>query len=263
MDFSKLLSKQIAQKQRDAKNRAGRKAAGTKTPATTSPAEASAPSQNQPASDAFLTPTEDQKVQQGLEILDGPATDTLTEDEKLRKLDLLVRQEKKDRLYKAYLEEENAAPILIDQDDILRQNTKLLRLQVRKFFMQILRLWEGDADLLLETKKDAVKLLYKLRRGTLNDDMLTSLSTIVYYVQTENITKANEAYLKLSIGNVAWPIGVRDVGIHARAADAKIAGDDKSQLANIMKSEATRRWLISVKRIVNYCEQSYAKRTKG
>lgn len=168
---------------------------------------------------------------------------------------------KKKKSYEEYLQKENTVDIFIGSQDILDQCMPKLALQIRKFVKEMLYTWSDNIDeqypsaVLLETKRDLVKLLYKLRSGKLDPDVVVSLGTIVHYIQTEQLTMANEAYLKLSIGNVAWPIGVRDVGIHARAADAKIAGDDKLKLANIMKSESTRRWLVAVKRLINYSEK--------
>ncbi|RKP31350.1 hypothetical protein METBISCDRAFT_6447, partial [Metschnikowia bicuspidata] len=167
----------------------------------------------------------------------------------------------KKKSYEEYLQKENTVDIFIESQDILDQCMPKLALQIRKFVKEMLYTWSDNIDeqypsaVLLETKRDLVKLLYKLRSGKLDPDVVVSLATIVHYIQTEQLTMANEAYLKLSIGNVAWPIGVRDVGIHARAADAKIAGDDKLKLANIMKSESTRRWLVAVKRLINYSEK--------
>lgn len=168
--------------------------------------------------------------------------------------------------YNEYLDREKQVDIIIQSEDILNENTEKLNLQIRKFFKEMLYTWTDHCNeqfpsaTLLETKRDLVKLLYKLRSSKLDAEVIISLATIVHYIQTEQFTRASEAYLKLSIGNVAWPIGVRDVGIHARAADAKIAGDDKQKLANIMKSDSTRRWLIAVKRLINYSESLHKRK---
>ncbi|GEQ69199.1 hypothetical protein JCM33374_g2870 [Metschnikowia sp. JCM 33374] len=224
------------------------------------------PSQNTEEAQ-LLNSIDNRKLQESLRLF-NESNSNESKEHQLRKLQLHVKHEKKDLRYKQYLDRENGVQVHIQLQDIGSQKTDKLCLQIRKFFKEILATWTSSCDsdfpesMLMETKRDIVKLLYKLRSHTLSSETVVSLSTIVYYIQTENIVKANEAYLQLSIGNVAWPIGVRDVGIHARAADAKIAGDDKTQLSNIMKSEATRRWLISVKRIVNYCEKLHAKKAQ-
>lgn len=58
--------------------------------------------------------------------------------------------------------------------------------------------------------------------------------------------------MKLSIGNVAWPIGVTSVGIHARSAHSKIQGGRNA--ANIMIDERTRLWITSIKRLITFEE---------
>ncbi|OBA23153.1 hypothetical protein METBIDRAFT_29683 [Metschnikowia bicuspidata var. bicuspidata NRRL YB-4993] len=276
MDISQLLAQQLQQKQRQ-RQRAKQQG----TPKETCPGRGDKPQgtpqaqQNEQGPEAGQPDPPVSTETDEARLLDSIDADKLAESlrrldengqgglkaEQLRRLQIHVRHEKKDLRYKAYLDRETRVPAHIALADIAAQNSATLCLQIRRFFKEILQTWTLATDVrsadpvLLETKRDIVKLMYKLRSGSLPQETVVSLSTIVYYIQTENIVKANEAYLKLSIGNVAWPIGVRDVGIHARAADAKIAGDDKKQLSNIMKSEATRRWLIAVKRIVNYCAQ--------
>lgn len=258
MDFSSLISKEIDRKRKKSR------AKETKRTKLADAAEPIVEDESQKDEQALLLEVNDDKLQQALTIFEGHDAE-LSKADQLRKLNLLVQKEKKDAAYKAYLDEESAVTIVISKDDIAHTSDDKvfwkLSLQIRKFLKEVLQLWSNNPKivkdlehLIPETKRDIVKLLYKLRSRKLPSDMLVSLATIVYYVQTEDMVRASESYMKLSIGNVAWPIGVRDVGIHARAADAKITGDDKLLLANIMKSEATRRWIIAVKRLINYCE---------
>lgn len=252
MDFSTLISREIDRKRKKSRAKPAPKKARPDAP----------PGPDQTAQ--LLHTVDDEKLHQALQVFDKHDA-TLSKEEQLHTLRYLVRSEKKSAQYEAYLAEENAVAATIDKSDIGQiaaedVRWKLAR-QIRKFIKEILALWAQHTDavrdlehLLPETKKDVVKLLYKLRSRKLADDVLVSLATIVHYLQTQDTVRASESYLKLSIGNVAWPIGVRDVGIHARSADAKIAGDDKLLLANIMKDETTRRWLIAVKRLINYCE---------
>jgi pre-mRNA-splicing factor 18 len=44
------------------------------------------------------------------------------------------------------------------------------------------------------------------------DDVLGRISEIVHYTQKRQYQRANDAYLRLSIGNAPWPIGVTMVG---------------------------------------------------
>ena len=46
----------------------------------------------------------------------------------------------------------------------------------------------------------------------LPSDMLARLAEIMYYMQMRQYQKANDSYLRLSIGSAPWPIGVTMVG---------------------------------------------------
>ena len=130
-------------------------------------------------------------------------------------------------------------------------------LKLRVYIKQLIKQWQecdnDDQELLMETKKSIVKLLYKLSHK-LSLDMLISLLTIVYYIQQNEFNKANESYMKLSmatsVGQLGWSIG-----IHARSAALKITG--ASNVSNIMLSESTRRWIISIKRLISFKERVY------
>ena len=46
----------------------------------------------------------------------------------------------------------------------------------------------------------------------LPSDVLGRIAEIVYYMQQRQYQRANDSYLRLSIGNAPWPIGVTMVG---------------------------------------------------
>lgn len=262
MDFSSRLSQEIARKRQAKKGNKKQK---------TEPMVVSDPTADLPKEEiltleqtALLEAVSAEKLQKSLEQLNEDA-EKLSKAEQLQTLEIVIKTERKNERYQQYLEAENAvdpAVALIDIAGISEPaSARKLSLQVRRFIKEIIKRWEASPDLppytkalLTETKRDLVKLLYKLRSDKLKPDMLVSLSTIVLYIQSASFVQANESYMKLSIGNVAWPIGIRDVGIHARAALLKITGDDKSLLANIMQNEHTRRWIIAVKRLISYSE---------
>ena len=87
---------------------------------------------------------------------------------------------------------------------------------------------------------------------TLPATLLNPLCTITHHAQSRRYVKANDAYLTLSIGKAAWPIGVTMVGIHERSARENL-GEGKGK-ANIMADEVTRKWLQSVKRCLSYAQ---------
>lgn len=185
------------------------------------------------------------------------------------------RQEKYDR-YKIQLQQENEVSKDIIVDEVTDANYKdKLCLQLRVFLKAVLKEWESKLQrentmdevnddhsvfsseaILRETKMDLVRLLYKLRAKKLDAQMLTSLGTIVYHLQHGEFMNANEAYMKLSIGNVAWPIGVKSIGIHESSYTQKISGDNRLKGSNIMIDDKTRRWITAVKRIISFVESN-------
>ncbi|KAJ7052518.1 Prp18 domain-containing protein [Mycena amicta] len=75
-----------------------------------------------------------------------------------------------------------------------------------------------------------LKPLFKqLRARALPADVLARMAEIVHHMQKRQYQRANDAYLRLSIGNAPWPIGVTMVGIHERSAREKISTDQVSR----------------------------------
>ena len=96
------------------------------------------------------------------------------------------------------------------------------------------------------------------------DDMLPRVAEIVHHMQKRQYQRANDAYLRLSIGNAPWPIGVTMVGcasssasflnplttqprIHERSAREKISTD---QVAHVLNDEVSRKYIQSLKRLI-------------
>ncbi|THH28234.1 hypothetical protein EUX98_g5947 [Antrodiella citrinella] len=91
-----------------------------------------------------------------------------------------------------------------------------------------------------------LKPLFKLLRSrSLPADMLARIAEIVHYMQKRQYQRANDSYLRLSIGNAPWPIGVTMVGIHERSAREKISAD---QVAHVLNDEVSRKYIQSLKR---------------
>lgn len=137
-----------------------------------------------------------------------------------------------------------------------------LSIKCNLYIHSLLQMWVEEGykpHLILETKQALFPLLLKLRRAELPMDLLTSLASILYHVQQSEYIQATESYMRLSIGNVAWPIGVTSVGIHARSAHERIQGNDK--IANVMMDEPTRLWITSTKRLITF-KEALDRRTK-
>ncbi|CAL1715735.1 unnamed protein product [Somion occarium] len=100
-----------------------------------------------------------------------------------------------------------------------------------------------------------LKPLFKLLRSrSLPPDMLLRVSEIVHYMQKRQYQKANDSYLRLSIGNAPWPIGVTMVGIHERSAREKISAD---QVAHVLNDEVSRKYIQSLKRLLTFSQTKY------
>jgi len=100
-----------------------------------------------------------------------------------------------------------------------------------------------------------LKPLFKtLRSRNLPGDMLARLAEIVHYMQKRQYQRANDSYLRLSIGNAPWPIGVTMVGIHERSAREKISSD---QVAHVLNDEVSRKYIQSLKRLLTFAQTKY------
>ncbi|ORX39206.1 Prp18 domain-domain-containing protein [Kockovaella imperatae] len=94
-------------------------------------------------------------------------------------------------------------------------------------------------------------LFRQLRSRDMAADVLRNLSEIVHFMQTRQYSKANDAYLRMSIGNAAWPIGVTSVGIHERSAREKIGQDN---IAHVLNDEVSRKWIQAIKRLLTFSQ---------
>ncbi|KDQ24588.1 hypothetical protein PLEOSDRAFT_1113858 [Pleurotus ostreatus PC15] len=100
-----------------------------------------------------------------------------------------------------------------------------------------------------------LKPLFKaLRSRSLASDVLARMAEIVHHMQKRQYQRANDAYLRLSIGNAPWPIGVTMVGIHERSAREKISSD---QVAHVLNDEVSRKYIQSLKRLLTFSQTKY------
>lgn len=79
----------------------------------------------------------------------------------------------------------------------------------------------------------------------LDANVVRLLAEMIHNMQLRSYQKANDAYLRLSIGNAAWPIGVTSVGIHGRNARDRIGEDS---VAHVLNDEVSRKYIQAVKR---------------
>ncbi|KAG3097628.1 hypothetical protein PI124_g15292 [Phytophthora idaei] len=151
-----------------------------------------------------------------------------------------------------------------DEEDDEKDADKM----VYKFFKGMLQRWEKDlanrpdhvkrtaqgkiAVKTMKQCKDYIRPLFKLcKHRQVPSDILPKLVDIVKFCRQGEFVMANDAYIKLAIGNAAWPIGVTMVGIHERTGREKI---NSNKQAHVMNNEAQRKYLTSVKRLMSYAQ---------
>ena len=94
-----------------------------------------------------------------------------------------------------------------------------------------------------------LKLLYKQK---LDLKILDPLFHIVQYCLMGDFLGADDAYLRLSIGNSPWPMGVTMVGIHERSGRSRIYND---KMAHVLNDETQRKFLQSFKKLITICQK--------
>lgn len=142
--------------------------------------------------------------------------------------------------------------------------------QLASYFTMVLKEWEvtlarRDQDVkdsyqgkqayaaMVQARENMRPLFKKLETQDLADSIIEPVVEIVHAAQERRYVDANDGYLRLSIGNAAWPIGVTMVGIHERSAREKLHESDKNA-AHIMSDESTRKYLQSIKRCLSFAQ---------
>ncbi|KAA8651378.1 hypothetical protein EYZ11_008337 [Aspergillus tanneri] len=105
---------------------------------------------------------------------------------------------------------------------------------------------------MVQSRDNLKPLFRKFEKVNLDDVVLEHIVEIVHEAQLRRYVDANDAYLRLSIGKAAWPIGVTMVGIHERSAREKLHQGD--QQAHILSDESTRKYLQSIKRCLSFAQ---------
>ncbi|KTW31771.1 mRNA splicing protein PRP18 [Pneumocystis jirovecii RU7] len=178
-----------------------------------------------------------------------------------------VQQSKNEieELKKEYISNPNALDINLNE---FKTNPDNVYIKILVYFETLIELWKKTLDerpddikeskqgkSILEnqqkSQKDLQVFFNLLRKKTMKNDILEGVSKITYYCQRRQYVKANDAYLQLSIGNAAWPIGVTMVGIHERSAREKL---HKGQTGHVLNDEATRKWLQAIKRLLTFIQ---------
>ncbi|KAJ3037432.1 mRNA splicing protein prp18 [Rhizophlyctis rosea] len=152
--------------------------------------------------------------------------------------------------------------------DLLQKDPEKVRSLIAVYFKRVLREWERS----LTARPDEVKrstqgklaaatqaqsaeylkpFFKQLKRGQIAEDVVARIAEICQFMQQREYLQANDAYLRMSIGNAPWPIGVTMVGIHERSAREKIFA---SQVAHVLNDEAQRKWIQTIKRMMTFAQ---------
>lgn len=154
---------------------------------------------------------------------------------------------------------------------LLTKDRESARVNVNTFFQTLISEWRSDLDerpedvkkstagrlasATFEQTKEYLKPFFRmLNRDELSGDILSHVVDIVGFLQAREYVRANDTYLRMSIGNAPWPIGVTMVGIHERSAHEKI---NTGSVAHALNDEVTRKWIQSIKRLMTFCQKKY------
>lgn len=158
----------------------------------------------------------------------------------------------------------------IDRSVLIKDRSKA-RYLLEVFFNTLLQEWQFDLDSRPEDIKKSTAgrvasatfhqtreyldpFFRMLGKDELPGDILSHVVDIVGFLQDREYVRANDTYLRLSIGNAPWPIGVTMVGIHERSAHEKI---NTGSVAHALNDEVTRKWIQSIKRLMTFCQKVY------
>eukprot|EP00058_Branchiostoma_floridae_P014267 XP_002599755.1 hypothetical protein BRAFLDRAFT_205752 [Branchiostoma floridae] len=97
-------------------------------------------------------------------------------------------------------------------------------------------------------------LFNKLKKKSVPSDIQFALLEIVSNLLEREYVRANDAYLRMAIGNAPWPIGVTMVGIHARTGREKIFAQN---VAHVLNDETQRKYIQALKRLMTLCQQHF------
>lgn len=159
---------------------------------------------------------------------------------------------------------------IINRELLIKDRSKA-RQSIELYLNTLIREWQSDLDsrpedvkrstagkmasATFQQTKDYLNPFFKmLKRDELPADILSHVIDIVGFLQQREYVRANDTYLRLSIGNAPWPIGVTMVGIHERSAHEKI---NTGSVAHALNDEVTRKWIQSIKRLMTFCQKAH------
>lgn len=212
---------------------------------------------------------EKEKNKNGMESRDKKEKDDAAAAKKLK--DKATKKDQSSALKDELEEEREPKPkdeeVLVDLD-LVKTNPHKVYPQIYHALKRVLKEWEQSladrpesvkrstqgkvAAATQATSAEYLKPLFKqLRKRDLAADVLLAVAEITHNMQKREYLRANDAYLRLSIGNAPWPIGVTMVGIHERSGREKIFS---SNVAHALNDETSRKYIQSLKRLLTFAQ---------
>jgi pre-mRNA-splicing factor 18 len=115
---------------------------------------------------------------------------------------------------------------------------------------------EGQMDTVTyrQLREHLKPLVKMLRKGTVPGDVMERIHEIAQFLVAREYLSANSTYVRMSIGNAAWPMGVTMVGIHERSGREKIF---EQNVAHVLNDETQRKYIQAIKRLMTFCQRKY------
>lgn len=108
-----------------------------------------------------------------------------------------------------------------------------------------------------QSKQYLKPLRRKLRSNEITPNIVVLLADIAGYCDKQQYREAKEAYMRLAIGNSAWPMGCTQVTFHDRP-NRHLIGEASS--AHVLDDETTRKYVQMVKRLLSFSETRHTPR---
>lgn len=103
-----------------------------------------------------------------------------------------------------------------------------------------------------QSKQYLKPLRRSLRDSEIAPDIVFNLAAVSDHCEKRQYKLAEEAYMRLAIGNSAWPMGVTMVTFHDRASRHLIG---EGAHAHVLDDETTRRYVQMVKRLLTFAQR--------
>ena len=105
----------------------------------------------------------------------------------------------------------------------------------------------------LQARRHLRPFFKQLKTRSMPYDVLSTMVEITRHMQQREYVRANDAYIKCSIGNMPWPMGITGTGVHERQGRQHLR---ESKIAHVMNDETQRKYLTSIKRLMTFSQHA-------